>query len=64
VSTEGVVTWDTVHQGAPNVTLSPDCGYNYILVTSDGYMETVVFNVFTAATKSVVSNVLITWFVN
>ncbi|KAK6993454.1 hypothetical protein BgiMline_010005 [Biomphalaria glabrata] len=64
VSTEGVVTWDTVQLGAPNVTLSPDCGYKYILVTSDGYMETVVFNVFTPATKMVVSNVLITWFVN
>nr|KAI8729695.1 hypothetical protein BgiMline_031586 [Biomphalaria glabrata] len=64
VSTEGVVTWATSPQALPNVTLCPQCGYEYVLVTSDGYVEAVTYNVFTPAVKMAVNDVIITWFVN
>ncbi|KAK0052675.1 hypothetical protein Bpfe_017791 [Biomphalaria pfeifferi] len=64
VSTEGVVTWATSPQAMPNVTLCPQCGYEYVLVTSDGYVEAVTYNVFTPAVKMVVNDVIITWFAN
>ncbi|KAH9503639.1 hypothetical protein Btru_067042 [Bulinus truncatus] len=64
VSTEGIVTWATDPQTLPRVTLSPQCSYEYVLVTSDGYMEAITYNVFTAGKKAVVNDVMITWFLN
>ncbi|XP_059157547.1 uncharacterized protein LOC131941937 [Physella acuta] len=64
VSSESVVTWATTFTTASSTRLSPACGYEYVLVTSEGYVEVATFNIVTPVKKTVQDNVKVTWFLN
>ncbi|BFZ08291.1 hypothetical protein BsWGS_11330 [Bradybaena similaris] len=62
VSTESLVTWKT-NVGA-EVTLSSKCDLQYVLVTSEGRVQIMTFNVLTPGRLEVHRDVMITWFLS
>ncbi|KAK3742628.1 hypothetical protein RRG08_025575 [Elysia crispata] len=62
VSSESTLTWRLEDPESPNLRLSKKCDFEYVLVTTDGYMEVATFNVWTPVKVRQETDVLITWF--
>ncbi|KAK3794366.1 hypothetical protein RRG08_061034 [Elysia crispata] len=62
VASESTVTWHLEDPESPDLRLSENCDFEYVLVTSDGYMEVAWFNVWTPVRVHQETDVLITWF--
>ncbi|RUS82550.1 hypothetical protein EGW08_009680, partial [Elysia chlorotica] len=63
VSSETIPSWHLNDAHYPDLRLAQECDFEYVLVTSDGYMEVANFNVWSTVNVREETDVLITWLV-